>query len=763
MDMSNIEEQIGISSRTELRDYNLLGAESILALERGLAEATWYATPVPRAKMRELLVRKNGPAIRDTLIWFSLIFGSGYLFYISWGHWWLIFPYIIYSTLYASTSDSRWHESSHGTAFKSAWMNNVLYEIASFMVFRQSIPWRWSHIRHHSDTIIRGRDPEIAVPRPPDIKGIIMQFFALRSVPKEFRKMVKHVFGKIDPAVATYLPASEYPKVFLRARIYFLIYAIVIGLSIYYSSILPLMFIGLPTLFGSWLMSIYGLTQHAGLAENVLDHRLNCRTVYMNRINRYLYWNMNYHLEHHMFPLVPYHALPRLHELVKHDCPEPYKSIREAFQEIIPTLLKQRKDVGYYAKRELPSPTIAVKNAHHFFGSEDHLKEGWIEVCPMENLPKGDILRFDFRERTYALYHTMDDQYYATDGICTHSNAHLSDGFIIGDQIECPKHNGRFSLKDGSAQRLPVCVGLKTYSVNVKNQLIFLNINKIGGAGALESEKLYAFKVVSNQNVATYIKELVLEPMNAQTFKYLAGEYIQFQIPPFEASLKHAKVEEPFQTTWFQENVFDYFAKNTILTRRNYSMATNPKSGGLLRFNVRLSLPPAGLNCSAGAGSTYIFNLREGDTINAFGPFGDFHIKESDREMVYVGGGAGMAPIMSHISYLFDTLKTNRKVSYWYSARSKRELFYDRYFESLAGKYENFSFHIVLSEPLPEDNWSSLTGYAHEALKTEYLDQCDHPEEFEYYLCGPPAMIQAILKVLNELKVKEDQISYDEF
>ena len=601
MDMSNIEEQIGISSRTELRDYNLLGAESILALERGLAEATWYATPVPRTKMRELLVRKNGPAIRDTLIWFSLIFGSGYLFYISWGHWWLIFPYIMYSALYASTSDSRWHESSHGTAFKSAWMNNVLYEIASFMVFRQSVPWRWSHIRHHSDTIIRGRDPEIAVPRPPDIKGMILQLCALRSVPVEFRKIIRHAFGNIDPAVATYLPVSEYPKVFLRARIYLLIYASVIGLSIYYSSILPLMFIGLPTIFGSWLMSIYGLTQHAGLAENVLDHRLNCRTVYMNRINRYLYWNMNYHLEHHMFPLVPYHALPGLHELIKHDCPKPYKSIREAYQEIIPTLLKQRKDVGYYAKRELPSPTIVIKSAHHFFGSENQLKDEWIEVCPMENLPKGDILRFDFREKTYAIYHTLDDQYYATDGICTHSNAHLADGFIFGDQIECPKHNGRFSLKDGSPQRLPVCIGLKTYSVQVKNRLIYLNIYKIAGAGALESEKPFKFKVVSNQNVATYIKELVLEPVNVQTFQYKAGEYLQIQIPPFEANLKHVKVEEPFKTTWYQENVFDYFAKNTILTRRNFSMATNPESGGLLKFNVRLSLPPAGLNYSAGA------------------------------------------------------------------------------------------------------------------------------------------------------------------
>ena len=548
LSMSFVEDQIITSYKTEVRDYSLLGAESVLALQRGLSEATWYATPVPRDKMRELLIRKNGPAIRDTLLWFTLILGSGYLFFLSWGHWWLIFPYVMYSTLYASTSDSRWHESSHGTAFKSAWMNNVLYEIASFMVFRQSVPWRWSHIRHHSDTIIRGRDPEIAVPRPPDIKGMILQLFALKSVPVEFSKMVRHALGKMDPAIATYLPVNQYRKVFLRARIYLLIYASVLGLSIYTSSVLPLMFIGLPTLFGSWLLSIYGITQHAGLAENVLDHRLNCRTVYMNRINRYLYWNMNYHLEHHMFPLVPYHALPRLHELIKHDCPKPYKSIRAAYQEIIPTLIRQRKDIGYYAKRELPTPTISVKNPHHYFGSENQLHDGWIEISMPENLPKGDIIRFDFRDRTYAIYHTLEDQYYATDGICTHSNAYLADGYIIGNQIECPKHNGRFSLKDGSAQRLPVCIGLRTYPVRVMNGSIYLNIHLAGGAGAVEIERPIEFKVVSNHNIATFIKELVLEPVNISSFKYNAGEYIQIEIPAYEANLRNVRVEEPFRT-----------------------------------------------------------------------------------------------------------------------------------------------------------------------------------------------------------------------
>ncbi len=202
------------------RDYSLTGSETILAIQAGLAEADWYRSPVPRDKMRELLIRRDGPAVRDTLIWFGLIFGSGYLVFLLWGSWLAIFPYMVYSVLYASTSDSRWHESGHGTAFKTDWMNNLLYEISSFMVFRQSTVWRWSHTRHHSDTIIRGRDPEIAVPRPPDLKKIILSFFGISGAVPELKRLVSHAAGTIDSQAATYVPEQEYGKVFLRARIY---------------------------------------------------------------------------------------------------------------------------------------------------------------------------------------------------------------------------------------------------------------------------------------------------------------------------------------------------------------------------------------------------------------------------------------------------------------------------------------------------------------------------------------------------------------
>ncbi|HSH10031.1 MAG TPA: fatty acid desaturase [Oceanipulchritudo sp.] len=178
--------------------------------------------------------------------------------------------------------------------------------------------------RHHSDTIIVGRDPEIAVPRPPDIKALILGIFNLTVYPKYFRSIISHSLGKMSEDEKTFIPETEFGTIYRNARVYVLIYGTVIALSFYTGSILPLMYVGLANIFGSWLMILYGLTQHAGLAENVLDHRLNCRTVYMNPIHRFLYWNMNYHVEHHMFPLVPYHRPRELHEAIREDCPDPY-------------------------------------------------------------------------------------------------------------------------------------------------------------------------------------------------------------------------------------------------------------------------------------------------------------------------------------------------------------------------------------------------------------------------------------------------------
>ena len=244
-----------------LKDYNLVGEHAAMAVQRGLADAKWYASPIPKEKMRALLERRDGPAIRDTLIWFALLLAFGLAGLKLWDSWWAIIPFAIYGVLYASSSDSRWHESGHGTAFKADWMNNALYEIVSFMVDRESVPWRWSHARHHSDAIVVGRDPEIGAPRPVSLAGMLLKIVNIPYIFKYYRRVLLHAAGRTAPEERTYIPASEFGKVFVPARIYLLIYLAVIALAIATRSLLPLLFIGLPNLYGAWLQLVYGL-QH---------------------------------------------------------------------------------------------------------------------------------------------------------------------------------------------------------------------------------------------------------------------------------------------------------------------------------------------------------------------------------------------------------------------------------------------------------------------------------------------------------------------
>lgn len=745
-------------------DYSLTGASAALAVERGLAEADWYQSPVPRATLRKLLERTNGPAIRDTLLWFGLLILTAWGTIAFRGSWWVIPPYMLYAVLYATASDSRWHECGHGTAFKTDWMNNLVYEIASFMVMRESVVWRWSHTRHHSDTIIVGRDPEIQVSRPPNIPAHILSIFAINVYRSYFPSLVRHALGRMSEGEKTFIPESEFPKVYRNARVILGIYALVMILSISLQTWIPVFLIILPHFFGTWLMILHNTTQHAGLAENVLDHRLNCRTVYMNPFSRFIYWNMNYHLEHHMYPLVPYHRLPGLHELVKDDCPPPYPSIAAAWREIIPATLRQVKQPSWYVKRPVPEPKPHHDEArYHATDAPD--ATGWLKVCPAARLGKSDIIRFDHNKKTFAIYQDGHGRLYATDGVCTHGNTHLVDGLIVGEQIECPKHNGRFHLKDGSPARAPICRGLATYPVEQRNGSIWMNVLEAGGDGARE-QKVYTLRVISNSNVSTFIKELVLEAVDeTEKIDFTPGDYLQIDIPAYEEiRFSDFDIPEPYASVWREKFLFDLSVSNPESGRRNnYSLASNAALENILRFNVRIATPPPGMDCQPGVGSAYVFNLKPGNTISAIGPFGDFHIRPTMKEMVYVGGGSGMAPLRAHISHLLETEKTGRKISYWYGARSKQEIFYADYFEQLAKEYPNFSFRLALSSPLPEDQWDGLGGFIHEVVLDNYLS--DHPNlaNIEFYLCGPPQMIKACKKMLFELGVNEKQVSYDEF
>ena len=336
------------------RDYSLTGPLNARAVETGLANAEWYKTDIPRARMKELMRRSDGPATRDTILWIGLLAATGGLGAYFWGTLWCVPFFFVYGVLYGSGGDSRWHECGHGTAFKTQWKNDAVYQLACFFMMRNPTVWRWSHSRHHTDTIIVGRDPEIVAMRPPDMAKVILNFFGILDVPQAMSNMLRYTVGHLNGAEKDFIPKAEWPKVFRVSRVWTAIYATVIAACFWMGSILPLMLVGLPRMYGAWHHLMTGLTQHVGLAEDVLDYRLNCRTVYINSFSRFVYWNMNYHVEHHMFPMVPYHALPKLHKEMLADCAPPYTSFWNAYREILPTLLRQLKDPEFFVRRQLP-------------------------------------------------------------------------------------------------------------------------------------------------------------------------------------------------------------------------------------------------------------------------------------------------------------------------------------------------------------------------------------------------------------------------
>jgi fatty acid desaturase len=343
-----------MAAPSKSRDYRLTGPDGARAVEQGLAAAAWYRSALPRDAMKALIQRSDQPALRDTALWLGLIaiFGAGGIWL--WGTWWCVPCFAAYGVLYGSASDSRWHECSHGTAFRTPWMNQAVYQIACFMIVRNPVTWRWSHTRHHADTIIVGRDPEINAMRPPAIGRMLGNFLGIPDTIEGLKLMLLNARGRLDSQEVLYIPEAQRHKVYQVARVWCLIYAATIGAALTLQSVLPLMLIGLPRLYGTWHQVMAGILQHGGLAENVLDHRLNSRTVYMNPISRFIYWNMNYHVEHHMYPMVPYHALPKLHELIKHDLPAPSPSIWAAYKEVIRALLIQRRNPDWFVKRPLP-------------------------------------------------------------------------------------------------------------------------------------------------------------------------------------------------------------------------------------------------------------------------------------------------------------------------------------------------------------------------------------------------------------------------
>ena len=338
-------------------------------------------------------------------------------------------------------------------------------------------------------------------------------------------------------------------------------------------------------------------------------------------------------------------------------------------------------------------------------------------------------------------------------GTCAQCRVKVHDGGgeILATELE---HVTRREARDGD--RL-------SCQVTVKQDM------KIEVPAEVFSVRRWECEVVSNENVATFIKELVLKLPEGEILDFESGGFIQIEVPPFECSFREFEVDERFHEDWDRFNVWNLRTVNQDPVFRAYSMANHPAEGDMMMLNIRIATPPVDRatgtwqKVNPGLVSSYTFKLKPGDKVTISGPYGEFYIQDTDREMVYIGGGAGMAPLRSHIFHLFHTLQTKRKVSYWYGARSSKELFYEEHFLDIERNFPNFTWHVAMSEPLPEDNWTGHTGFIHQVVLDEYLSKHTAPEDVEYYLCGPPMMLQAVLRMLDDLGVEEEMIRFDDF
>lgn len=340
-------------------------------------------------------------------------------------------------------------------------------------------------------------------------------------------------------------------------------------------------------------------------------------------------------------------------------------------------------------------------------------------------------------------------------GTCAQCRCQVDSG---GGEI-LPTEKGHFTRKEQQAHWRLGC------QVKVKQDMEIRIPESVLGVKKWECE------VISNNNVATYIKEFVVKLPEGEHLNFTSGGYIQIDVPKYDIKFADFDVEERFRSDWDKFKMWDLTAKNDEETMRAYSMANYPAEGDIVMLNVRIATPPFDratggfMKVPPGICSSYIFSLKPGDKVMVSGPFGEFHpILNSDREMLYIGGGAGMAPLRSHILHLLKTLQiTNRKISYWYGARSKNEIFYEQDFRELEEKFPNFSFHIALSDPLPEDNWTGPVGFIHNVIYENYLKNYDAPEDIEYYMCGPGPMAKAVEKMLYDLGVPRNMLMFDDF
>ncbi len=458
-------------SRSAGRDYSLTGPEAKAAMAAGFENADWYQAPIDPERLNVLMTRRNGRPTFDAILWTVLLLGCGGLAFISLGTWWAIPAFAAFGTLWGSSADSRWHESGHGTVFRTSRANDVMYSVAAFMMLREPTLWRWQHVRHHSNTSIVGLDPEVTIKRPTSFTYIVLGYFNLVNGPKMLWKILVHAAGHCETYTRIIVPTDSFRRVVWEARIFVVLLAGALGAAVALGTIGPLLFVGLPSFYGAWFMWFCAVTQHAGLREDVLDHRMSTRTVYMNPVFRFLYLNMNYHVEHHMFPSVPYYNLPALHEEIKAYLPPPKTSVLAAYRELLHAVRVQQKDTAWEIERgwEPPLGTAADRADRASRAVEVAGGIGEIDLGPAEMLAPGHLTSVEVGQQHYVLCRMLDSTYAFFDGLCTHGKSALVDGYLDNCVIECPKHNGRFDVRTGEAVRPPAVEPLGTYPVRVRD------------------------------------------------------------------------------------------------------------------------------------------------------------------------------------------------------------------------------------------------------------------------------------------------------
>lgn len=332
----------------------------------------------------------------------------------------------------------------------------------------------------------------------------------------------------------------------------------------------------------------------------------------------------------------------------------------------------------------------------------------------------------------------------------------------------------RCQVTDGAGSILPTETGFFTRKEQQNNWRLACQVKvkediKMHVHKEILGIKKWECEVVSNRNVATFIKEFVVKLPEGETLDFKSGGYIQIDVPKIDVDYSSMVIDDKFKADWEKMGLFSLKMKNPEPTFRAYSMANHPAEGNIVMLNIRIATPPWDraknqfVNVNPGICSSFIFSRKPGDKVTISGPYGEFFIKDTQNEIMFIGGGAGMAPMRSHIFHLFKTVKTGRKTTFWYGARSMKEVFYKEEFDTIAAEFPNFEWHLALSEPLPEDNWTGPTGFIHQVIQNNYLSKHDAPEDVEYYLCGPPMMNSAVNKMLYDLGVPTEMVAYDDF